>query len=60
MDNLLEPVYYIAPNIDYSTLKARAEKTGKRWVFPDEDVSLIMQRMRLRNRKGSLWHHLKK
>ncbi len=60
MDNLLEPVYYIAPNIEYSTLKDRAEKTGKRWVFPDEDVTIIMQRMRLRNRKGSLWHHLKR
>ena len=60
MDNLLEPVYYIAPDIDYSTLRVRAEKTGKRWVYPDEDVAMIMRRMRLRNRKGSLWHHLKK
>jgi hypothetical protein len=60
MDNLLEPVYYIAPGIDYSSLKERDDKTGKRWVFPDEDVAMIMRRMRLRNRKGSLWHHLKK
>jgi radical SAM superfamily enzyme YgiQ (UPF0313 family) len=59
-DNLLEPLYYIAPDIDYSTLKSRADKTGKRWVFPDEDVTVVMRRMRLRNRKGSLWHHLKK
>jgi radical SAM superfamily enzyme YgiQ (UPF0313 family) len=59
-DDLLEPVYYIAPGIDYSTLHERAEKTGKRWVFPDEDVAKVMRRMRLRNRKGSLWHHLKK
>jgi len=59
-DDLLEPVYYIAKDIDYGTLKQRAEATGRRWVFPDEDVSSIMNRMRKRKRKGSLWHHLKK
>ncbi len=59
-DNLLEPVYYIAPGINYDTLKERAEKTGRRWVFPDEDVATVMNRMRKRKRKGSLWHHLKK
>ncbi len=59
-DNLLEPVYYIAPDINYDTLKERAEQTGRRWVFPDEDVATAMNRMRRRNRKGSLWHHLKK
>ncbi|MFH1159923.1 MAG: lipid biosynthesis B12-binding/radical SAM protein [bacterium] len=59
-EKLIEPVYYLAKNIDYATLKDRAEKTGKRWVFPDEDVTTVMQRIRKRNRKGSLWHHLKK
>jgi len=59
-DNLLFPAYYIAGNIDYGRLKERAENTGKRWVFPDEDVVTVMNRMRNRNRKGSLWHHLKK
>lgn len=59
-DNLIEPVYYLAEEIDYSSLKERADKTGKRWVFPDEDVVTWMNRMRLRNRKGSLWHHLKR
>jgi radical SAM superfamily enzyme YgiQ (UPF0313 family) len=59
-DDLLEPVYYLAPGINYSTLKERADKTGRRWVFPDEDVVTSMNRMRKRNRKGSLWHHLKK
>ena len=59
-DNLLEPVYYVAPGINYETLKERAEKTGRRWVFPDEDVATAMNRMRQRKRKGSLWHHLKK
>ena len=37
-DDLLEPVYYLAKDIDYATLKQRADLTGKRWVFPDEDV----------------------
>ena len=59
-DTLLEPVYYIAPGIRYESLKQRAEETGRRWVFPDEDVATVMNRMRKRNRKGSLWHHLKK
>lgn len=59
-ENLLEPVYYIASDIQYETLKERAEQTGRRWVFPDEDVATVMNRMRKRNRKGSLWHHLKK
>ena len=59
-DDLLEPVYYIAEGIDYTTLRERAAKTGRRWVFPDEEVVEVMQRMRQRKRKGSLWHHLKK
>jgi radical SAM superfamily enzyme YgiQ (UPF0313 family) len=59
-DNLLEPVYYVAKGINYESLKQKAEATGRRWVFPDEDVATIMNRMRKRKRKGSLWHHLKK
>jgi radical SAM superfamily enzyme YgiQ (UPF0313 family) len=59
-ENLLEPVYYIADGIRYDTLKERADRTGRRWVFPDEDVATVMNRLRRRKRKGSLWHHLKK
>jgi radical SAM superfamily enzyme YgiQ (UPF0313 family) len=59
-DSLLEPAYYLAEGINYTTLKERAEKTGRRFVFPDEDVVTIMNKMRKRNRKGMLWHHLKK
>jgi radical SAM superfamily enzyme YgiQ (UPF0313 family) len=59
-DDLIEPVYYIAPGINYDTLKDRAIASGRRWVFPDEDVATVMNRMRQRKRKGSLWHHLKK
>ncbi|MFC2102227.1 lipid biosynthesis B12-binding/radical SAM protein [Bacteroidota bacterium] len=59
-DTLIEPAYYLADGIDYGSLKERADKTGRRWVFPDEDVVTFMTRMRGRNRKGSLWHHLKR
>jgi len=59
-DPIIEPVYYLSKAVNYETLKARAEKTGRRWVFADEDVSTSMNRIRSRNRKGSLWHHLKK
>jgi radical SAM superfamily enzyme YgiQ (UPF0313 family) len=59
-DTLLKPAYYLAPGIRYDTLKERAEKTGRRFVFPDEDVVTAMNKMRARKRKGMLWHHLKK
>jgi hypothetical protein len=59
-EKILEPVYYLARDIDYTTLKQRADASGRRWVFPDEDVVTVMNRMRKRHRKGSLWHHLKK
>jgi radical SAM superfamily enzyme YgiQ (UPF0313 family) len=59
-DDLLEPAYYLAKGINYDTLKERAELTGRRFVFPDEDVVTIMNKMRARKRKGMLWHHLKK
>jgi radical SAM superfamily enzyme YgiQ (UPF0313 family) len=59
-EDLLEPVYYLANGIDYTALKSQAEATGRRWVFSDEDVVTVMNKMRKRNRKGSLWHHLKK
>lgn len=59
-DDLLEPAYYLAKGVNYSTLKERADKTGRRFVFPDEDVVTVMNRMRARKRKGVLWHHLKK
>lgn len=59
-DDLLDPAYYLAEGIDYTTLKSRADETGRRWVFPDEDVATAMNRLRNRNRKGMLWHHLRK
>ncbi|MDD5570078.1 MAG: radical SAM protein [Bacteroidales bacterium] len=56
--NLLEPVYYISDKINLSSLKENANKTGKRWVFPDEDLTDVMNKMRLKNKKGPLWEYL--
>jgi radical SAM superfamily enzyme YgiQ (UPF0313 family) len=57
-DPLLEPVYYVSKDIDLASLKGKARQSGKRWVFPDEDMSEIMLRMRKRNKKGPLWEYL--
>ena len=58
-DDLLKPAYYLAPGINYETLRERAAQTGRRWVFPDEDLAVISDKLRSKNRKGSLWHYLK-
>jgi radical SAM superfamily enzyme YgiQ (UPF0313 family) len=57
-DSLLAPIYYVSGNIDRDSLRERALKTGKRWIFPDDDLSEIMTRMRNRNKKGPLWEYL--
>lgn len=59
-DPLLEPVYYVSREIDIDTLKEKAKRTQKQWIFPDEDMSSAMMRMRKRNRKGPLWEYLLK
>ena len=59
-DPLLEPVYYVSRDIDLAYLKEKARQSGKRWIFPDEDMSDIMMRMRKRNKKGPLWEYLVK
>lgn len=57
-DNLLEPKYYISKDVNYDTLKERARATRKRWVFPDEDNSNIINKLRQRNKKGPLWEYM--
>ncbi len=58
-DLLLEPKYYISKEVNLDTLKERAQLTGKRWVFPDEDTATVSTKMRLlRNKKGPLWEFL--
>jgi radical SAM superfamily enzyme YgiQ (UPF0313 family) len=55
-DNLIKPQYYIAKNVNLDTLKEKALKTGKNWVFPDEDLPEVIKIMRKKKRKGPLWH----
>ena len=55
---LLDPEYCISDQFDLSTLKAKAKASGKNWIFPDEDKSDIMEKIRLKKRKGLLWHLL--
>jgi len=57
-DELLAPVYYISENVNTAQLKEKAKRTGKRWVFPDDDLSAVMHKMRSRNKKGPLWEYL--
>ncbi|MFO7829833.1 MAG: lipid biosynthesis B12-binding/radical SAM protein [Bacteroidales bacterium] len=57
-DDLLEPKYYLSKNVDYESLKQKANRTGRRWVFPDEDTTIISNRLRARNKKGPLWEYM--
>jgi radical SAM superfamily enzyme YgiQ (UPF0313 family) len=57
-DDLLEPVYYVSKNIEVSELKEMAKATGQTWIFPDDDLSAGMERLRKKNFKGPLWEYL--
>ncbi|MDA3952835.1 MAG: radical SAM protein [Bacteroidales bacterium] len=57
-DDLLAPKYYLSKEVNYDTLKERALKTRKRWVFPDEDTATITNKLRQRNKKGPLWEYM--
>lgn len=57
-DHLLEPKYYLSKDVNYETLKERAYKTRKRWVFPDEDTTIITNKLRQRGKKGPLWEYM--
>jgi radical SAM superfamily enzyme YgiQ (UPF0313 family) len=57
-DPILEPVYYVSKYIDLASLKPKALQSGRPWIFPDEDLSEIMSKMRKRNKKGPLWEYL--
>lgn len=57
-DDLLEPKYYISKEVNLENMKLQAKATGRRWVFPDEDLSSVMMKMRAKNKKGPLWEYL--
>jgi len=58
-DNLLEPKYYISKKVDIASIKRRALLTGKRWIFPDDDLSEKMNKLRKKGWKGPLWEYAK-
>jgi radical SAM superfamily enzyme YgiQ (UPF0313 family) len=58
-DGLLSPRYYISKNINANTIPKRAEQTGKKWIFPNDDIQRIVDTMRLKQWKGPLWEHAK-
>jgi len=57
-DDLLYPKFYLSKNFNIDTLKERAKATGKRWVFPDEDLTDGIIKFRKKNKKGPLWEYL--
>lgn len=57
-DDLLLPTYYISDSVDQTKLREKAALTGKRWIFPDDNLSGIMSKMRSRGKKGPLWEYL--
>lgn len=59
-DDLMASKYYLAKDVDLSNekLKAAALATGRKWVFPDEDHSKILKKMKSRGKRGPLWEFL--
>lgn len=58
-DPLLESRYFISDQVDLKSIKDRAKTTGKNWVFPDQDNTEIIRKLRiLKNKKGPLWEYL--
>jgi radical SAM superfamily enzyme YgiQ (UPF0313 family) len=58
-DDLLSPKYYLSQHIDPQSIKARAKLTGKRWIFPDDDMQRTVGAMREKQWRGPLWEHAK-
>lgn len=56
--SLIEPAFYLSPDINKDAIKKNALATGQSWVFPDDDMSKVMNKMRARNKKGPLWEYL--
>lgn len=59
VNDILEPVYYISDAVNLHNLKDRALATGKKWIFPDYDDQGMMEKFRLRKKRGPLWEYLR-
>lgn len=56
--DLINPEFYVSQDTDINSLGEKVSGTGHRWVFPEEDLSSTMEKMRRKNRKGPLWEYL--
>ncbi|MDR0844062.1 MAG: B12-binding domain-containing radical SAM protein, partial [Tannerella sp.] len=54
-NELINPVYYVSKQITAETIVSRAKATGQQWVFPDDELSPLVETLRKRGRKGPLW-----
>ncbi len=56
---LLEPVYYVSPQIEVAGLKRRAAATGAKWIFPEDGQNGLTDRFRAKKCRGPLWEYLR-
>ncbi|MDL2227614.1 hypothetical protein LJC30_01835 [Odoribacter sp. OttesenSCG-928-L07] len=59
VDELINPIYYVAKSVDINKLEMMANETGKKWIFPNSEVDPMMCKLRQRGRKGPLWEYLR-
>ena len=58
-DELINPIRYVSKDIDKETIRQRAEATGQRWVFLENEQLPLVDVLRQRGRKGLLWEYLR-
>ena len=58
-EELVNPTYYLSPDVDISSIETRAKATGRAWIFADDDHSGLMARFREKKIKGPLWEYLR-
>ncbi len=59
-DDLMDSKHYLSQNVDLSKerLLELAKSTGKRWVFPEEDHTSVLKRLKNKGKRGPLWEFL--
>ena len=56
---LLNPTYYVSKDIDVNALEARTANTGQKWIFPNNELSPLIERFRAKKKRGPLWEYLR-
>ena len=56
---LINPIYYVSNEVDINTLEKRAADTGQKWIFPNNEMSPLIERFRAKKRRGPLWEYLR-